>query len=153
MSDKQFKSIFAKEFNDLVEIKRAMGFKYETAYASLLRIDKFFTEQNLTEKKLTKETVELWCRKRSYETKANQCTRISNMRIFCNYLNDIGIETFIPPNGLHSHPPKYDAHIYSDDELKAFFKAVYQSNSVLSECPYRAMVMPVFFRILFDIYS
>ena len=49
MSDKQFKSIFAKEFNDLVEIKRAMGFKYETAYASLLRIDKFFTEQNLTE--------------------------------------------------------------------------------------------------------
>ena len=29
MSDKQFKSIFAKEFNDLAEIKRAMGFKYE----------------------------------------------------------------------------------------------------------------------------
>ena len=149
MSDKQFKSIFAKEFNDLAEIKRAMGFKYETAYASLLRIDKFFTEQNLTEKKLTKETVDLWCRKRSYETKANQCTRISNLRVFCNYLNDIGIETFIPPNGLHSHPSKYDAHIYSDDELKAFFKAVDQSNSVLSECPYRAMIMPVFFRILY----
>ena len=103
----------------------------------------------LTEKKLTKETVELWCRKRSYETEANQCTRISNMRIFCNYLNDIGIEVFIPPNGLHSHPPKYDAHIYTDNELKAFFKAVDQSNSVLSECPYRAMIMPVFFRILY----
>ena len=71
------------------------------------------------------------------------------MRVFCNYLNDIGIETFIPPNGLHSHPPQYDAHIYSDDELKAFFKAVDQSNSVLSECPYRAMIMPVFFRILY----
>ena len=95
MSEKKFKSIFAKEFNDLAEIKRAMGFKYETTYASFLRIDKFFTEQNLTEKKLTKETVELWCRKRSYETEANQCTRISNMRIFCKYLNDIGIEFFI----------------------------------------------------------
>ena len=149
MSEKKFKSIFAKEFNDLAEIKRAMGFKYETVYASFLRIDKFFTEQNLTEKKLTKETVELWCRKRSYETEANQCTRISNMRIFCKYLNDIGIEVFIPPNGLHSHPPKYDAHIYTDNELKAFFKAVDQSNSVLSECPYRAMIMPVFFRILY----
>ena len=79
MSDKQFKSIFAKEFNDLADSKRAMGFKYETAYASLLRIVKFFTDQNLTEKKLTKETVDLWCRKRSYET------RVKNGNFVCNF--------------------------------------------------------------------
>ena len=40
MSEKKFKSIFVKEFNDLAEIKRAMGFKYETVYASFLRIKK-----------------------------------------------------------------------------------------------------------------
>ena len=46
-------------------------------------------------------------------------------------------------------PPKYDAHIYSPDELRRFFEAVDKSQSVPSECPYRGMVMPVFFRILY----
>ncbi|WP_026508615.1 tyrosine-type recombinase/integrase, partial [Butyrivibrio sp. MC2013] len=44
---------------------------------------------------------------------------------------------------------KYDAHIFTDDELERFFKAVDASKSVPSECPYRALVMPVFFRILY----
>ena len=46
-------------------------------------------------------------------------------------------------------PPKYDAHIYTPNELRCFFEAVDKSQSVPSECPYRGMVMPIFFRILY----
>ena len=56
---------------------------------------------------------------------------------------------YIPPHGLTRHPEKYDAHIYTPDELERFFTAVDDSRSVPSECPYRALVMPVFFRILY----
>ncbi|MFA9466860.1 MAG: tyrosine-type recombinase/integrase [Velocimicrobium sp.] len=71
------------------------------------------------------------------------------MRIFCKYLNDIGIPAYIPPKGLADRIPKYDAHIYTEDELKRFFSIVDKSQSLPSECPYRELVMPVFFRILY----
>ena len=61
----------------------------------------------------------------------------------------MGIPAYIPPHGLTRHPEKYDAHIYTPDELERFFTAVDTSRSVPSECPYRALVMPVFFRILY----
>ena len=44
---------------------------------------------------------------------------------------------------------RYDAHIYTDEELQSFFDAVDKSQSVPDSCPYRADVMPVFFRILY----
>ena len=71
------------------------------------------------------------------------------MRVFCRYLNDVGIKAYIPPSRMTRKPPKYDAHIYTPDELRRFFEAVDKSRSVPSECPYRGMVMPVFFRILY----
>lgn len=145
----EFKSIFAKEFKDLIDIKVALGFKLETYNSTFLRIDRFFIEQKLTEKIISKDLCDLWCRKRTHESKSNQCHRVSDMRIFCTYLNDIGIKAYSPPRGLLKHPPKYDAHIYTDEELKAFFKAVDSSKSVEKQCPYRAMIMPVFFRILY----
>ncbi len=41
-------------------------------------------------------------------------------------------------------------HIFTtDEELQSFFDAVDKSQSVPDSCPYRADVMPVFFRILY----
>lgn len=71
------------------------------------------------------------------------------MRVFCRYLNDMGILAYIPPKGITKKPGRYDAHIYTDEELKKFFAAVDKSQSVPVECPYRSDVMPVFFRILY----
>ena len=143
-----FNSIFKKEFQDLIELKQSQGFKYTSECSAFLRLDKFFYENKITEKAITREIVEEWCRKTSYETVSNQVRRISILRVFCTYLNDMGIEAYIPPKGLVRKAPKYDAHIYTDKELKQFFKSVDQSKSV-SISPYRHLVMPVFFRILY----
>src|SRR5699024_11485297 len=86
---------------------------------------------------------------RSYETAATHAHRIRSLRLSCKYLNSMRIPAYIPPHGLTRHPEKYDAHIYTPDELERFFTAVDASRSVPSECPYRALVMPVFFRILY----
>lgn len=42
------------------------------------------------------------------------------MRVFCRYLNDIGIPAYIPPKGISEKTPRYAAHIYTDEELKKF---------------------------------
>lgn len=149
MNDPIFKSVFQDEFRELVALKRALGFKYETDAASFARIDAFFCENGLSEKSLPRQLCDSWCRKRSYESDGNHASRISSLRVFCKYIAGLGLPAYIPPHGLARHPAKYDAHIYTPEELKRFFAAVDESRSVPSECPYRAIVMPVFFRILY----
>ncbi|HBF2861212.1 Tyrosine recombinase XerC [Clostridioides difficile] len=149
MNEQTYSSIFKTEFQDLVDTKKALGFKYDAQALAFRRIDAFFAENNLAEKIVSKELCDKWTRKRSYESAANWSGRISAMRVFCRYLVDIGIPAYIPPKGIVRKSPRYNAHIYTDDELKSFFTAVDRSQSVPSECPYRSQVMPVFFRILY----
>lgn len=149
MNEPDYGSIFKTEFQDLVEIKKALGFKYSAQALAFRRIATFFNENHLAEKTVSKELCDKWTRRRSYESAANWSRRISTMRVFCCYLEDIGIPAYIPPKGIVRKPPRYNAHIYTDDELKSFFSAVDKSQSVPSECPYRGQVMPVFFRILY----
>ena len=149
MSNEVYNSVFQKEICDLIELKRALGFSYESEAGSLRCIDAFLCKNNLSEKCITKELCELWCQKRTYETVTNQASRISIMRVFSRYLNDIGIPAYVPPKGITHKRIRYDAHIYTDEELQNFFDAVDKSQSVPDSCPYRADVMPVFFRILY----
>lgn len=146
---KQFKSVFSKEFKDLIDLKRTKGYKYESEERSFKRIDEFFQKENLNEKIIPKSLVEKWNAKRDWENENNRNSRVSTLRIFCQYLKDLGYEAYVTPKDTFRKGPKYNAHIYSDDELQRFFKAVDESQSVESECPYRSIVMPVFFRILY----
>ena len=146
MHEVKFNSVFQNEFKSLIFLKRSLGFKYEENALAFERIDSFFCENGLSNKQISNELCSLWCKKRSYESDANHCKRVSTFRVFSKYLQSIGYHVYIPPKGLTRHPSKYDAHIFTDDELKRFFRAVDASKSIPSECPYRALVMPVFFR-------
>lgn len=149
MRDTVYTSVFKKEFQDLVDLKRALGFTYQTEASAFRRIDSFFIENRLSDKCVTRELCDLWCRKRSHESVSNQAARISTFRVFCRYLNDIGIPAYVPPKGDTRKRVRYDAHIYTDEGLKKIFAAVDRSQSVPDECPYRGEVMPVFFRVLY----
>ena len=149
MSKPLFNSIFSDEFRDLIALKQALGFKYETDAIAFSRIDSFFCENGLSEKHLSRQLCDIWCRKRSFESDSYHAGRISSLRVFCKYINSLGVPVYIPPHGMTRHPQKYNAHIYTPEELRRFFAAVDASRSVPSECPYRSVVMPVFFRILY----
>ena len=106
MDDPGFKSVFRDEFCGLITLKQSLGFKYEAEAAAFLRIDTFFCQHQLTEKRLSKELCDHWCQKRSYESAANRAHRISSLRVFCKYLSSVGIPAYIPPHGLTRHPEK-----------------------------------------------
>ncbi len=144
-----FSSIFKDEFQDLVDLKKAEGFKYEADALALARIDRFFVAEGLSVKEISKELSNKWCSKTEGESHHNWCSRISSMRVFSSYLFDRGYDVYVPSKCITKHGPKYDAHIYTEDELRRFFKAVDESQSIPYECPYRGMVMPIFFRILY----
>jgi hypothetical protein len=49
---------------------------------------------------LTKEIVLNWCKKKSYEAQANQCSRVSIIRQFAKYLDSIDVESYIIPKKI-----------------------------------------------------
>lgn len=95
-----FDSIFKNEIQDLINLKRAQGFKYVTEEFALKRIDKYLAGKNIQEKVITKSVVDEWCLRKTYETQANQKSRISMMRVLCSYLLELGFDVYVPPKGL-----------------------------------------------------
>ena len=49
MDKEIYNSIFQEEIHDLIALKRALGFSYESEAGSLRRIDTFLCENNLSE--------------------------------------------------------------------------------------------------------
>lgn len=145
----KYTSIFKEELKELVQLKRAEGCKYETESKAFKRLDQFFVAHELSEKNITKELADEWCRKRSYESTTNQNNRISLLNIFLKYISSIGINTYVLPKNSMVKKKKYDAHIYTDDELQRLFRAIDASISVPKEAPYRAVTLPVFWMMLY----
>ena len=102
MSKIVYESFFKDYLQSHVELKQALGYKYETEAAHLKRFDRFLVENYPLATSLTKEIVLNWCSKKSYEAQANQCARASILRQFAKYLDSIGVEAYVIPKGYLS---------------------------------------------------
>jgi integrase/recombinase XerD len=143
-----FKSIFARHLTDFLHYKRSLGFKYETEERLLKRLDKFFIEKDFVDLEIRKGRCKDWYALTPYNSIKTQAAKHGVLKAFCVYLNNIGVPAYVPQETFKKNP-KYDAHIYTNTELKALFAVIDKSQSVESECPYRGIMMPIFFRILY----
>jgi len=148
MSEIIYKGPFKDHIKNHVELKRAVGCKYNTAASHLKRFDRFTLKKYPYATFLTKEIVLDWCTKKTYEAQANQCSRASIIRQFGNFLDSIGVEAYIIPKGYYPTGEQYIPYIYTDDELTRFF-AEADKCRYCNECPCRHLIMPVFFRMLY----
>jgi integrase/recombinase XerD len=139
---------FKSHIKNHVELKRAIGYKYDTDARHLKRFDRFTSEKYPNATALTKKIVLDWCSKKTYESKTNQCSRASNIRQFGKYLDSIGVEAYIIPSGFYSKEEQYTPHIYTTDELTRFFAETDKCH-YCCECRNRHLIMPVFFRMIY----
>lgn len=146
------KIVYESSFKDFIQshidLKQAIGYKYETDADHLRRFDRFLVENYPLATSLTKEMVLTWCSKKSYETQANQCARASVLRQFGKYLDSIGIEAYIIPKGYFPSEKQYVPHIFTHDELSRFFAQTDQC-CYCNEFPDRHLIMPVLFRMIY----
>lgn len=149
MSDIIYYGPFKEHIKNLVELKQSIGYKYLTEAGNLKRFDTYTLEKYPLAKALTKEIVLGWCSKRSYEAQANQSSRASVVRQLSKYLDNVGIEAYTMPKSYYLKEKQYVPYIYSDEEIKRFF-AETEKCHYSSECPYRHLIMPIFFRMLFS---
>jgi integrase/recombinase XerD len=149
MSDYLYKGPFGEHILNHVQLKQAIGYKYDSEARHLLRFSDFTYHRYPEATSLTKEIVLEWCSKKEYEAQANQCTRASIMRQFAVYMDSIGEKAYIIPKGYYPEEEQYVPYIYTEEELKAFFHETDKCHYV-SECPYRHFIMPVFFRMIYS---
>lgn len=148
MSNIHYGGPFKDHIKSFVELKQALGYKYDTEVGHLKRFDKFTVEKYPGATLLTKEIVLTWCSKKTYEAQANQSTRTSIIRQFGKYLDSIGIKAYIIPKGYYPKAKQYTPYIYTIDELARFFAETDKCRECY-ECPYRHLIMPVIFRMIY----
>ena len=139
---------FKNHIQNYIELKKAIGYKYDTAAGHLNRFDKFTLAKYPKTTILTKEIVLDWCNKKTYEAQANQCSRASIIRQFGVYLDSIGVPAYVIPKRYYPKEKQYMPYIYTVDELKNFFAETNKCH-YCCECPYRHFIMPVLFRMLY----
>lgn len=148
MTDLLFSGPFAKEMTEFILTKRATGLKYETEAGIIARFGKYLAENYPTATTLTKEMVTGWCAMSPWETLRNRASRSTVIRQFSIFLVKLGRDAWILPTGIYQKVPKYVPHIYTTDELRRFFAAT-DACHFTREVPFRHLVMPEFFRLLF----
>src|SRR5699024_3128675 len=112
---------FKDHIQNHIELKQAVGYKYDSEIGHFKRFDRFTLERYPHATNLTKEIVLEWCSKRTYEAQANQCSRASIIRQFGKYLDSVGEKAYIIPKGYYPKGKQYVPYIYTNNELISFF--------------------------------
>jgi integrase len=142
-----FSSNFKKHIEGLIEQKQAIGFSYVTSQKHLKTFDRFCLEHYSQETRLTREIGMHWAELVPQEHANTLIRRTTPVRQLAKYMNSIGIEAYVVPRIL----PKeihYVPHIYTVQELKAFFAAVDRYGHSF-HVPARHLVAPAIFRVLY----
>jgi integrase/recombinase XerD len=137
------------EMSAFIRLKRSVGNKYEAEVGVLKRFDRYLTQYSPAITGLPKESVTGWCTKQPHEKPANQCSRASVIRQFAKYLDSTGQRAYILPENAYPSGFQYVPHIYTHNELARFFAETDKCH-FCTECRFRHLVMPVFFRLLFE---
>ena len=149
MNEIRYVGPFKDYLKSHIELKQAVGYKYVAEARHLKRFDQFTLEKYPEATCLTKEIVLDWCSKQPHEAQVNQCARASILRQFSKYLDTVGINAYIIPKGYYKEESQYVPYIYSLEELARFFAQTDRCH-YSSESPQRHLIMPVFFRMIYQ---
>ena len=114
---------------------------------AMMGFDRFCASHYPGETVLTRELATAWCRDTATGTWGAYRSRA--VREFGKYLQLAGVGGFIVPSAWIASPGRGLPHMFTDDELAAFFRA---ADSIGPEyrSPFREYAIPVIFRLILD---
>jgi len=131
-----------------IEQKQACGHPYHSSARILHHFDAMIAERFPDACVLTKDICQEWLHLHPNEHPNGLHRRVTPVRQFGKYMHGLGLPTYVLPGHIPNKQIKYEAHIYTETELKAFFNAIDQCpKSPFS--PTRCYVIPVIFRLLY----
>jgi len=141
--------VLADAIAGLVTEKRALGYKYVSEERALARYAAFCASEFPGLETVTRASVQAWiaCARGRAVKPATVINLIAPVRELARWLGRRGIDAYVLP-GVLPKPARYVPYIYSDRELAALFAATDRCR-YCSEVPFRHLVMPVLFRMIY----
>lgn len=148
MTDERFKSRLGTSIKDFIHQKRALGYPYQSSARILLHFDLLVAEKFPDERTITKEMCTAWLRLKPGEHPNGLLRRVTPIRQLAKYMKGLGYDVYVVPGHIPNKQIKYEAHIFTVAEVKAFFHAIdHCPPSPFS--PTRRYVIPIIFRLLY----
>lgn len=122
-----FKSYFAENINNYINLKLKTNRKFNTEIRELKRFDEFLQEENITF--INNEIIDKWVNKNknwSINTKARNINIIKN---FCIYLKNNNIQNYTFNKKGYKPKRRFKPYIFSHEEIK---KIVYYADNYYS---------------------
>ena len=140
-----FTSNFAPHIEAMLEWRTSLGHSLRDMRNAMTGFDRFCSSRHPGETVLTRELATAWCRDTATGTWGAYRSRA--VREFGKYLQLIGVDGFIVPSAWIARPTRGLPHMFTDDELAAFFRA---ADSIDAEyrSPFREYTIPVIFRLI-----
>ena len=120
----RFVSSLAPHLKAFVDLKRAMGRRYETPEAELQRFDRFVAGCCGQSTTLTQEIVDAWTKRAGHLNPRTRKKRVGLVRQFCLYLARQDPTACVPePARVNDRTPQFTPHIYTVAEFRRLLKA------------------------------
>ena len=116
-----FTGPFAENIKKYINEKKIIGCKYENYVYVLKSFDTFSKNYNKDLKFLTKDLIHSWLDSHENDKQSNLAYRANQIRGFSKYMNIIDKKSYILPKGIYNCHEKYNAYIYSKDEIRKIF--------------------------------
>lgn len=144
----EFHSKIGIFIDTFIRQKQALGYPYQPATRILHHFDNLVAMNFPNETTITKEMCTSWIDLKHRENPNGLLRRITPIRQLGKFMNAMGMNAYVIPGHIPNKRIKYEAHIYTDIELIAFFHAVdHLPHSIFS--PMKKYILPVFFRLLY----
>ncbi len=148
MNGHEYQSRLGPIIEEFIEQKQAVGYPYSSSARILYRLDRFIAEKYSEESMLTKEICMKWVTLKEEEHPNTMIRRTTPVRQFGKYLKGLGYDAYVIPGHIPNKQIRYESHIYTQKELKAFFSSI-DTCRYSPFSPTRCYVIPVIFRIIY----
>lgn len=149
MIDLKYSSGIGQHIEDFLQQKHAAGYPYDSSGRILARFDRMVCAEFPDTSKLTKEVCDAWIQHNKSLSPNTLLRRVTPVRQLGKYMNGIGVESYVIPGHVPNKQIRYEAHIFTERELKSFFSSV-DGCFASPFSPVRHLVIPVIFRLIFS---
>ena len=145
----QFHSPLAPMINQLIQEKRACGYKYESQARIFKWFDQFLCTTTIKQNELPKEIVLQWLEKKPNEQVSTHNIRVCCIRHLARLMVRLGYSAYIPPDYFNEKRTWiFSPRILTRQEIKKILQTI----DNIKKTPYfplRHIIMPEIFRLLY----
>lgn len=145
----QFESPLAPIIQQLIEEKRACGYKYDAPAGVLKCFDRFLCSTTIKQNELPKEFVLQWLEKQPHEQASTHQRRIVMIRQLARFMLRLGYSAYIPPDHFGTQRSfAFSPYIFTREQISKLIHATDQLEPS-SHSPLQHLVMPEILRLLY----